>query len=228
MMSETYYATHHSAAWASLMPGSDLFVRRLNFDLSSRAFASMTSVIAAHRRAIVNETAFNYFSSNNGLTAESTMSAAFEKAKVFIYQVEATEDALIGELSEDETAEVREQARRMELFIGSDQCLFRPAFSGCGIINSCEGDLLKDKCLFEIKAGDRPFRSIDLRQIIVYLALNGANMQHEIESVCLFNPRRGMYFRQHIDHFCLNASGKSFVELTSDVVDAVSGGSLSN
>ena len=81
--------------------------------------------------------------------------------------------------------------------------------------------------LWEIKAGDRKFRSVDLRQVIVYAALNRASDQHDIKGLGLVNPRMGISFKAELDEFCLEMSGKPSGELLGEVVYYISSGDIS-
>ncbi len=55
-----------------------------------------------------------------------------------------------------------------------------PRFEGCGWLDECEADFLTSNVLVEVKAGDRAFRSIDLRQVLIYCALNFASKKYDI------------------------------------------------
>jgi hypothetical protein len=74
----------------------------------------------------------------------------------------------------------------------SKQTSFRPTFKGCGILDSCEADILCGDTLIEVKAGDRTFRAVDLRQVLAYCALNHVDKQYKIEGIAIVNPRHGV------------------------------------
>ena len=61
------------------------------------------------------------------------------------------------------------------------------------MIDLGKGDLISSDALFEIKAGDRFFRSVDVRQLIMYGALNSVSQSYQINRLGLFSiPRVGI------------------------------------
>lgn len=76
-----------------------------------------------------------------------------------------------------------------ELFPGVD-LEFSPVLKGCGVLGSRQADLAAAGTLIEIKTVDRNFSSKDIRQVIVYLALDYLSGDHRWNSVMFFNPRR--------------------------------------
>ena len=87
------------------------------------------------------------------------------------------------------------------------QLVLRPKFLGCGVMSSVEGDLIADGCLFEIKAGDRSFRLVDLRQLLVYSALAYGGNALTFDRIGLFNPRTGLLWTRELDEVCKAISG---------------------
>jgi hypothetical protein len=67
--------------------------------------------------------------------------------------------------------------------------------------------------LYEVKSGGRRFRSLDLRQLALYLALNHFSNQYTIHRVGLYNPREGFDFDIGHREFALHFSGLSTEEL---------------
>jgi hypothetical protein len=102
-----------------------------------------------------------------------------------------------------------------------------PIFPGCGIIDACRGDLIVSNILFEVKAGDRLFRSVDVRQLITYATLNQISKRFTIEKVGLFNPRIGVSATISVDDLCFEISGKNSIELFSEIAAAISSGEIS-
>ena len=87
-------------------------------------------------------------------------------------------------------------AVRLEDFFegeGAGELVIQPRFKGCGILDSCYGDLLMGNTLYEVKCIERNLRSIDIRQILAYCALNYQSKQFDITDVCIVN--RGEGFR---------------------------------
>ena len=79
-------------------------------------------------------------------------------------------------VTEVETAEAFELSRNIEKFLSqfSGDIQFSPVISGAGVIDTCQGDLSVNGTLFEIKTVNRNFRSKDIKQLLIYLALDAA------------------------------------------------------
>jgi hypothetical protein len=95
----------------------------------------------------------------------------------------------------------------------------RPVFPGCGIIAPCEGDLRTDNTLYEIKAVDRNFRSMDMRQLFVYCALNRAANLKPIYRIGLVNPLLGTYWVRDLDRVAYRVGGTLAAELLDDIIE---------
>jgi hypothetical protein len=112
--------------------------------------------------------------------------------------------------------------RRTRYRFREQSIIAAPVFSGCGWIEECAGDLLGSKVLFEVKAGDRNFRSIDLRQVLTYCALNFASKQYDIRHVCLVNPRLAVFLGESLERLCQEVAGRTSAEVLGDIVQYVS------
>jgi hypothetical protein len=84
-----------------------------------------------------------------------------------------------------------------------------PYFAGCGILESCQGDILTGSTLYEVKSGEGGFRLTDLRQVLAYCALNHARPLHTISSVGFINPRVGIFYISNVDTLVRSAAGIS-------------------
>jgi hypothetical protein len=116
-----------------------------------------------------------------------------------------------------------ELARRLELFFKQNHhdevVIIQPPFQGCGILNSCNGDVLAGKCLYELKTVDRNLRSSDIKQVLIYCVLNRYSRQYEIDSFTILNPRRGLEFHFDLESFSQKISGKTAAELFHEVAE---------
>ena len=119
--------------------------------------------------------------------------------------------------------EAIELATRLEEFFqeqSSRQAIvIQPPFRGCGILDSCYGDLLQGDHLFELKMVDRNLRSIDLRQVVVYCALDHYGQQYRIKTTSILNPRRGIEYRFELEDLVAQISNKTPAELFHQIVD---------
>ncbi len=113
-------------------------------------------------------------------------------------------------------------AVRLEGFFENEktgELVIQPSFKGCGILDSCYGDLFMGSTLYEVKCVERNLRSIDIRQVLTYCALNYQSRQFDIDHVCIVNPRRGISFRFGVEALTQKASGKNSAELFHQIGD---------
>lgn len=206
------------------------------FEENLTRFAPMNHATAPSRRGFINEIAFQIFLNALSRQVDSPATQDNEarcisKARHLILGLERAEVADMPDPDEEEMDDAREQIRRLRLFfqeVSRGRVVeTKPKFSGCGIIDSCEGDVYFEGELFEIKAGDRNVRSVDLRQLLVYSALNYAEQKRQIQRIGLFNPRVGTHFSSTLDEFCAEISGRPTIELLSEIIQVFSSGDIS-
>lgn len=224
MISETRFAKSYPSLWRSLTPTLELFVRKANLRLGDRTWVPLTSRVDPAKRAAINRIAFEVI-----CMADAKMDDRADK-EAFIQDhcnIQMAELKILGDnvMSVVEIDEVKELGRRMciNLFrMQHNPVKLTPRFSGCGIINACYGDAVTDRCrLIELKDGDRPFRSYDFRQLVIYaaLALNeGRGVMKEFQ---IINSRRGISVTISTDTFSSEVAGQSAFDLFSEVVRSV-------
>jgi hypothetical protein len=91
----------------------------------------------------------------------------------------------------------------------------------------CTGDVYCSNTLYEIKAGERLFRSIDVRQLLTYAALNKADPCRTLTDIGLFNPRSGLSFTASLEEVCIEVAGLRTEELLGEIVRVISSGDTS-
>lgn len=237
MITEVTFARDFVSFWRLATPTMDGFVRRLNRGLYERDFLPMSSKVSPNRRAFVNEVAFHTFCKLVGARRLGQISIdldrlVHESAGPLTGQMngEKNVDNELG-LSAEEVGDIREQVQRLQIRLTrygrlvDIQC--KPSFPGCGMVDRCEGDILVGAALIEIKAGDRPFRSVDLRQVLTYLVLNHAGRVRLLETVGLVNPRTGTSFEIGVEEFCFEVGGRHSSELFEFIAYAMSSGDVS-
>ncbi len=84
-----------------------------------------------------------------------------------------------------------------------------------------------DDTLYEVKAGERSFRSVDVRQLLVYASLSKSAGMRQLKQVGLFNPRTGLSFSMGLDELCLEVAGMPSEELLAEVIRIASSGETS-
>jgi hypothetical protein len=231
------FARDHASIWRSLTPTAEIFVRRLNADLYEREYAPLKSAVEPDRRALVNEIAFRLFSMaiTEKWQGRSVADQAIEQARNDVQRASekfygAASAQTMG-LNKSETEEVLNLFERLRRFFtrASERqgIELSPRFVGCGILDTCAGDIYFPTTLFEVKAGDRSFRSIDVRQLLIYAALNKASGARELTQIGLFNPRTGVSFVAGLDDLCLDISGRPSGDLLTEIIRMVSSGDVS-
>ena len=209
-------------------------MRRLNLDLYERIYPPLPDRVAPERRGFINEIAFGLFQDG---ASELPKRARVDRGS-YQHAVDSSRNKLL--LMEPEAAEIlynptREEARdilgqvlRMNEYFGRMPSLrVTPEFPGCGFLDACVGDVLAGVCLYEVKAGERAFRSIDIRQLLIYAALNRSARKYRIEAIGVFNPRVGIAFETSLDELCRQISGTNSIELLSEIIFALSRGDMS-
>jgi hypothetical protein len=238
MISEKAFASTFSSFWQNLAPMGDDFVRTMN--LAVRHFdRPMHSASSPSRRALVNEIGFLLYkkSQASGTSVEAILGSDEKSAQisreamVLVQRYQGDSGVQLAEPESREWTEGLELSRRLKSsilgFANGMHILLSPRFAGCGFIDGCEGDVLAGNTLYEVKAGSRPFRLVDVRQVVIYLALNYAKSRFRIDNVGFLNPRLGTYYQCGVQQFTVGLSGKGAVELLSELVDFVSSGGIS-
>ena len=233
MISETKFSRYSSSTWRSLTPTMEIFVRKINLELYEREFPLLVSNVDPSRRGFINEIAFQLFAETRIIpfVTKEAEERATSRARQLILRIEESRPSDTSPLNFEEMRDAKEQLRRLGVFFENEAkgatLELSPAFAGCGIIDACEGDVYFENTLFEIKAGDRNFRSIDLRQILTYAALNYSQSMRTIDLVGLFNPRLGISFCMGLDELCLEVSGRPASHTLSEIIRVISSGEMS-
>jgi hypothetical protein len=232
--SETGFALHHTSTWRTLAPTIDLLVREVNLELYRREFPIMKSAVAAHRRGLINEIAFNVFCSSLALDdtliwSDNIVSGAVRHASRKIAALDKIPIEQVNPPNEIELNDCIQQVKRLRAFFLDvrDTIEVLPKFPGAGFIETCEGDVYSDGTLFEIKAGHRPYKSVDFKQLLTYAALNYASASRPLDRIGLFNPRMGTSFVAGLDVIAAEISGCSSVELLQEIIRVISSGDVS-
>lgn len=205
----------------------NLQVERIAPPLQSRARKEL--------RSIVNEAAFRGFCDLHAVGGRADREQAMNlTASRFVdaihYVSRFTNAPPIDEADVDD--DCREEAtslalRLLHFFPGDVSRVLRPRFAGCGLLSACEGDVIAGPCLYEVKAGDRAFRLVDLKQLLTYSTLAFASGRLSFTHIGLFNPRRGVAWSQSLETVCLTISGQKMNDMFSALVEQFAGASAS-
>jgi hypothetical protein len=236
--------------WHEMLPLlTPSFVARFNEgyetilrDESGQELCVLPVAAGVERRDIVAEFAFrlgrithNRMITIDGLKKEKGLIADAEKeAFELIRRYEGGQPGAVVPLSEIERSEGLLLCGRYQalysVFPKSSLVEFCPTFPGAGFLDSCEGDIAIGDSLIEVKTTTRKPAGKDLRQLIVYLALDANAGRNRWSHMALFNPRRGTLHRAEVDSFVLRLSGGkprsdvfadliAFVESNEPVID---------
>jgi hypothetical protein len=225
MTSELEFVRDYTSFWRTISPLSEDFVKRINLSVLKRFDAEISSRGATSRRGLINEVAFELFAyyqsskiSLENLT-KNDLEKITDKVSNYISHLRAGAPDFSSILSEEEVAETMEIAKKLISFFGKFKTLeIHPKLAGCGKISACYGDVIADDILYEVKSGGRHFRSVDLRQLVLYMALNRAKKQYQINRLGLYNPRCGFHFLQPCNEFSLQFSGLTAEELCHKII----------
>lgn len=221
MITEIEFIRDFTSFWRTLSPLSQDFVRHINCEVQQLATEPKTSTSKNNsRRALLNEVGFDLFeyAHEKQIKVENVKPEILlditKKASSYISQLRTKAPVFNIELNPNEVDEIYDITNRLLSFFSDFEAIkIKPKFPGYGKLNSCLGDVLANKTLYEIKAGNRPFRSIDLRQLALYQTLNHFSKQYTINKLALFNPRLGYHFSIPHHDFSIHFSGLSTEEL---------------
>src|ERR1041385_746798 len=151
MISEKSFSHSYTSFWQGVLPLGDSFVRRLNRTYVNASYSPLASSVDASRRGLVNEMGFELFrmmvqSGRPPLLVERLRAAKDVQQKISALELKhalITDSPYVLDPAEWKEAELIE--RRLSRFFGGHQLLIvNPLFRGCGILNSCNGDVLAD------------------------------------------------------------------------------------
>lgn len=227
MISERSFARSFHSFWNELLPLlTPRFVSLFNeayqkalLDNSGKNLVLLTLPIGINRPDIVAEFAFRLallarkenLSLHHLRQRESLIAIAQRRAFELIQKYEGMKPETNVPLSQVELCEAFRLCERYEtLYAAFPENIpveFCPKFDGSGFINSSEGDIGIGDTLIEVKTTSRRCSGKDLRQLIIYLALDANAGLKRWSHIGLFNPRRGTLHCAEINAIILRLSG---------------------
>lgn len=240
MISERILSRHYASFWDELLPFGEKFVRVINLSYQRYDFShEYDGHPDADIRAYVNELGFEFYALLHEQTAQNSYAdiASLDTSSLEQQVAERINGLSSGSanvsslLNPHNKKEAIELANATKAYFDSQHragnVRIKPRFVGCGFVDDCFGDVLVDTTLVEIKAGDRNFRSTDIRQLLVYAALNSVSQHMHLEDVALLNPRRGIFYRTSLQTLCVECSAQDSSTILSRIVNYVSETSVS-
>lgn len=230
MITEKHFSLSHAAFWRQLLPMSESYMRECNgtFNWFERPLNPMSP---SHQRGFINELGFRLFAIGLELKqhpsdlSKEILESSIKETLHYISRFRQLSRQSVSPPDEYGCLEAKHIAERIHMFCCTMQLQSLqtfPLFLGCGWLGHCQGDLLSQNMLIEVKSGERGFRSADIRQVLCYCALNFASKEYEISKVCLLNPRSGKYISESLEKICYRLSGRSATEVLSEIVEYIS------
>ncbi|MDC8770126.1 hypothetical protein [Roseateles albus] len=232
MISEHKFSSQFTSVWRDIMPMGDRYWRSQNLFLEK--FTSPFGKQGEKEiRGTINELAFMVFCSLSKEAENPKFERALELALKFAdtaasytrrFTIEAP--GINIKSSNKSLEEAATLALTQLRFFRSDFLVgtsfkVRPKFHGCGMIGDCEGDVLTEHTLFEVKAGDRTFRITDLRQLLIYSALEYSAGKLSFSKIGLLNPRTGDFWVRELDVVCRAVSGRRASDVFEAIIDSL-------
>jgi hypothetical protein len=234
MIDAKTFASSYGTFWKIATPTIDLLTRKINLEYYERVEPPLDIEIDPKRSSFLSETAFSLFFSYSKLKDENAdnfslyIEGAIAETRKRLKKLSGVD--LDAELDDNETSTIIDIYRRLIRYFpktSGRELVVRPVFPGCGFIDESEGDVVYGNTLYEIKTVDRNFRSVDLKQVISYAALNKMSEVYEVRSIGLYNPRRGTEIVMDIDSISFEISGLSASELVEFIIYSITSGEIS-
>lgn len=243
MISERTFARSFTSFWDELLPLlTPSLVHVINDHYRQRLTDNLGLLLrpveprANTDSAVIAE--FAFYLAKSATEAGITMKAAYDDTQ--IRNQALTKAALIvsyyegpvqypprTDLDDDELLEGLEIAQNYTRFFeqvpAKGTIQFLPPIAGAGFLENCQADLAIGRALFEVKTVNRNLASKDIRQLLVYLALQAATGDRKWNLGGFFNPRRAEYIQFAIDEVLAQISGgRSSSEVYHSLIDFVS------
>jgi len=216
MISEVSFSRGYTSFWTEHAPWISDYVSSLNKGLVERLEYPIELGDDTIHRSINNIIAFTLFK-NVIEKNDSDIEKAFVEAKKIAanYPRNNIESYI---LSEEYAKIIQRQCERLVRRYKGKSAEFYPQFSGCGIMESCQGDIFYNETLVEIKAGERGILSSDIKQIITYCALNWlSNHPKKIINVEFYNPRQGILWVSELEELIMSVSNLPIEDLFDQI-----------
>lgn len=240
MISEKEIAKHFNGLWNDALPlltpqFVGLFNAANSDDLTEYPQSKFKKIPIGHnieKHDLVAELSFQVakLSADRGTPIGSitAMSEEFQQAysnAISFLRKYASEDGRVV-LNHDEISEAIALAQQYDhffMYIKAGSIEFSPRIAGTGYLGECTADLSVDDTLYEIKTVARNIGGRDIKQLILYLALQHATGTRRWLHAGFFNPRKSIHYKFSVDHLIYRTSGgRSTSEVFADIVDFLS------
>ena len=214
-----------SSFWRELAPLLPNYVKHVNMGGYDRFDPPMRRETDKARHFLVNELAFKCFASGvspGGPAVESIYDDVQQKWAGRL-PANASIGAALSDLEREELSELVGRLVVYQRSIDTGTAEFEKIIPAFGRLENIEIDILTDNSVFEIKAGERPFRSIDFRQLILAITV----LDRPRPKAVLINPREGVVWSENFSDFIETVCLRSLSELIPEVAYYLSDSGIS-
>ena len=243
MISERTFARSFSGFWSELLPLlTPTYVHVINESFKEHLLDDRglpLEIVVKNSEsadsAVMAEFAFFLakIAVENGLRVDQTFqnkdfrASAEQNAEDAVERYESRGGYIPTTITRIDQQEALSLAHNYERFFRQRPCSgekieFCPEIPGAGFIFSCRADISIGHTLFEVKTVNRNLAGKDIRQLVVYLALQAVTGERRWSRAGFFNPRRAIYQEFGVDDVITRMSGgRSSVEVFQELVDFV-------
>jgi len=217
MISERDISEKFSAIWKQHFPLlTPNFIRVLNDTQISSINTKPVLALGEVRYDLVSEAAFNLSelafinktTPSEVLTKEEEIKIIELTAKSIWKSGNYTEsDLYISDIEKLEVVAIAENTLEFIDKLGGQGVIFKPKLRGYSFIPDLTADISISDSLFEIKTVNRNFKSSDLKQLFIYIALRQVSERENWKFAGLYNPRKGVCYKFNIKNLIYNLTG---------------------
>ena len=240
MISERTFASSFPGFWSDLLPLlTPTLVRLINDGYKNRLtdsdgvlikpveksvevvdyavlaeFAYYVAKLAVENRTNVRDV---YDDASLRLSAEQAALLVVEQYK----GAKTTTGSRLTDVEQDEGLALAQNYERFFEQRGCEEGIeFDPIIPGAGFLQTCKADISIGPALFEVKTVSRNLAGKDIRQLIVYLALQATAGHRRWTRAGFLNPRKADYHEFDVNTVITQISGgRSVPEVYRDLVD---------
>ena len=229
MISEKVFIKNYTGFWNSLFPLYNAFMKGVILECSQHNW-DIELITSGRRFSFLSEVGFQIFAlckehqiSLSDITYNCDLYKQVEGRCYQKFKLFHDDDTTIRDsLSENEFGDAIKITQSLVRKFSGNTVTVNPHFAGCGIIDTCYGDVITNNTLYEIKSVTRNFNIVDFRQLITYCALNHVSKKYNVSSIGLYNPKRNMTYKIDLELFASAIAGATISDIYWDIVNFIS------
>ncbi len=218
MISERDISEKFSAIWKQHFPLlTPNFIRVFNETQISVINTKQVIALEEVRYDLISEAAFNLseIAFVNNIKPSEAFSVDKEQKKIVDITARSIwktgnysdSDLFISDIEKQEIISIADNTLEfIKKFVGQE-VLFKPQLKGYSFIPNLVADISIGDTLFEVKTVNRNFKSSDLKQLFIYIALRQVSEKENWKFAGLYNPRKGTYCKFNIKSLVYNLTG---------------------